>query len=44
LKFGDLPLDSFDRFMLQTHVNGLAARYSQDRVKQARSYLKSIFD
>jgi integrase len=25
-------------------VNDLARRYSQDRVKQARSYLKSIFD
>ena len=43
-KFGEYPLVSFDRFMLQTHVNGLALRYSQDRVKQARSYLKSIFD
>ena len=43
-KFGEYPLDSFDRFMLQTHVNDLAERYSQDRVKQARSYLKSIFD
>jgi integrase len=43
-RFGDHPLDTFDRFMLQTHVNGLAERYSQDRVKQARSYLKSIFD
>lgn len=43
-KFGDQPLDSFDRFMMQTHLNGLADRYSQDRVKQARSYLKSIFD
>jgi integrase len=43
-KFGEYPLDSFDRFMLQTHVNGLAESYSQDRVKQARSYLKSIFD
>ena len=43
-KFGEYPLASFDRFMLQTHVNGLALRYSQDRVKQARSYLKSIFD
>jgi hypothetical protein len=42
-KFGDQPLDSFDRFMMQTHLNGLADRYSQDRVKQARSYLKSIF-
>ncbi|MCU1249998.1 MAG: integrase family protein [Edaphobacter sp.] len=43
-KFGDQPLDSFDKFMLQTHLNDLAERYSQDRVKQARSYLKSIFD
>jgi hypothetical protein len=43
-KFGDQPLDSFDKFMLQTHLNYLAERYSQDRVKQARSYLKSIFD
>jgi hypothetical protein len=25
-------------------LNDLAERYSQDRVKQARSYLKSIFD
>ena len=43
-KFGKQPLDSLDRFMLQTHVDYLAQRYSQDRVKQARSYLKSIFD
>jgi integrase len=43
-KFGEYPLDRFDRFMLQTHVNDLAEQYSQDRVKQARSYLKSIFD
>ena len=43
-KFGEYPLDAFDRFMLQTHVNDLALRYSQDRVKQARSYLRSIFD
>jgi hypothetical protein len=34
-RFGAYPLDSFDKFMLQTHVNGLAERYSQDRVKQA---------
>jgi len=25
-RFGDHPLDTFDRFMLQTHVNGLADR------------------
>ncbi|HEX4006011.1 MAG TPA: tyrosine-type recombinase/integrase, partial [Acidobacteriaceae bacterium] len=43
-RFGEYPLDAFDRFMLQTHVNELARRYSQDRVRQARSYLKSIFD
>jgi integrase len=43
-KVDEYPLDSFDKFMLQTHVNGLAEHYSQDRVKQARSYLKSIFD
>jgi hypothetical protein len=39
-KFGELPLESMDRFMLQTHVNQLADRYNPDRVKQARSYLK----
>jgi integrase len=43
-KFEEYPLDSIDRFMLQTHLNTLAKRMSQDRVKQARSYLKSIFD
>jgi integrase len=43
-KFEDYPLDSIDRFMLQTHLNALAKRLSQDRVKQARSYAKSIFD
>jgi len=43
-RFGEYPLDGLDRFTLQTHLNGLAERYSQDRVKQARSYLKSIFD
>jgi hypothetical protein len=43
-RFGEYPLESFDKFTLQTHLNSLAERYSQDRVKQARSYLKSIFD
>ncbi len=37
-------MESIDKFALQTHVNDLTRRYSQDRVKQARSYLKSIFD
>ena len=43
-KFGAEAMESIDKFALQTHVNDLARRYSQDRVKQARSYLKSIFD
>ncbi len=30
-KFGEYPLDAFDRLMLQTHVNNLALRYSPDR-------------
>jgi hypothetical protein len=33
-KFGELPLESMDRFMLQTHVNQLADRYNPDRVKK----------
>jgi integrase len=43
-KFGEYPMESLDRFILQTHLNFLADRYCQDRVKQDRSYLKSIFD
>jgi integrase len=43
-KFGEISLDSLDRFELQTHLNHLADHFSQDRVKQARSYIKSIFD
>ena len=43
-KFEEYPLESIDRFVLQTHLDALAKRMSQDRVKQARSYLKSIFD
>jgi hypothetical protein len=43
-KFGSRTLESIDKFELQTHVNHLAKIYCQDRVKQDRSYLKSIFD
>lgn len=43
-KFEEVPLEMLDKFMLQTHLNNLATRLSQDRVKHARSYLKSIFD
>jgi hypothetical protein len=43
-RFGEHPLDALDKFGLQTHLNALAGRYSQNRVEQARSYLKPIFD
>lgn len=43
-RFGEYPLDAFDKFVLQTHLNILTARYYRDRAKQARSYLRSIFD
>lgn len=43
-KFGSRTLETLDKFELQTHVNHWARTYCQDRVKQARSYLKSIFD
>jgi len=42
-KFEKVPMDVIDKFMLQTHINHLAAFRSTDRVLQARSYLKSIF-
>ena len=43
-RFGEYPLDALDKFVLQTHLTTLASHYCQDRVKQARSYMKSIFD
>ena len=43
-KFASVPLNVIDKFMLQTHINHLATFRSEDRVKQARSYLMSIFD
>src|SRR5271157_826354 len=42
-KFESVPMDGFDKFTLQTHINHLAKVLSKDRVLQARSYLKSIF-
>ena len=43
-RFGSESIEAIDKFELQTHLNHLARNYCQDRVKQARSYLKSIFD
>jgi integrase len=41
---GGLPLKQIDKVMLQTHLNDLAKRMSEGRVKQARFYLKAIFE
>lgn len=43
-KFENIPLNAMDRFKLQTHLNNLATGCPRDRVKHARSCLKSIFD
>jgi integrase len=43
-KFGDLPMQQIDKFMLQTHLNELARRLSAGRVMHARCYLKAIFE
>jgi hypothetical protein len=37
-------LVQIDKVMLRTHLNGLAKRLSEGRVKHARFYLKAIFD
>lgn len=41
---GGLPLKQIDKVMLQTHLNDLAKRMSEGRVKHARFHLKAIFD
>ena len=43
-KLGELPLSKFDKFLLQTHFNELAAAdYSECVVKRAKTLLSSIF-
>lgn len=41
--FDAIPLDTFDRFTLQVHLNKLASLHSRDRVLQIRAYLRDIF-
>jgi integrase len=43
-RFGELPLRTIDKVMLQMHLNQLAKRLSEGRVKHARFYLKAIFE
>jgi integrase len=41
--FEDVPLENFDKFTLQVHLNKLAKTRSKDRVLQMRAYLRDIF-
>jgi hypothetical protein len=43
-KFGDVPMEQIDKFMLQTHLNELARTLSAGRVMHARFYMKAIFE
>ena len=42
-KFDSVSLEAFEQLSLQKHPSDLAAFPSEDRVKHARSYMKSIF-
>lgn len=41
--FDKVPLENFDKFTLQLHLNSLAQSRSRDRVLQMRAYLRDIF-
>jgi integrase len=42
-KFESVPLENFDKFTLQVHLNDLAKTRSRDRVLQIRAHLRDIF-
>jgi integrase len=42
-EFEDVPLENFDKFTLQIHLNKLAKTRSKDRVLQMRAYMRDIF-
>jgi integrase len=42
-EFEDVPMENFDKFTLQIHLNKLAKTRSKDRVLQMRAYLRDIF-
>jgi integrase len=42
-QFDSIPLENFDKFTLQVHLNNLAKTRSKDRVLQIRAYLRDIF-
>ena len=41
--FDGIPLENFERFNLQLHLNQLAKTRSKDRVLQIKSYVRDIF-
>lgn len=41
--FEGIPLENFDRFTLQVHLNKLGVTRSKDRVLQIKAYMKDIF-
>ncbi len=41
--FEDVPMENFDKFTLQVHLNKLAKTRSRDRVLQMRAYMRDIF-
>jgi integrase len=41
--FENIPLEEFDKFQLQVHVNDLAKMRSKDRVLQIKAYMQAIF-
>ncbi len=41
--FDAVPLENFDKFTLQIHLNTLAKTRSKDRVLQIRAYVRDIF-
>ena len=42
-KFESVPLEHFDKFTLQVHLNDLPKTRSRDRVLQIRAYVRDIF-
>ena len=43
IPFEGVPLENFDKYILQSHLNNLAKTHSKDRVLQIRSYVRAIF-
>jgi integrase len=41
--FDKIPLENFEKFTLQVHLNNLAKTSSKDRVLQIRAYLRDMF-